>query len=190
VALLTSRGARARLVQSRRSTIPAAPLELGSRSRGRLKREFQRACPRADATRCRRYDVLSRGDRRPPCRGAWHPPELAGLTLPNRDLQLALPLLAFPRPTRIEGDMHRIRLRVGRFTVLPVLFLALASFVLPHPTNADAPRRGGVLLAAIGADPTSLDPHQESPSPPSSSWIQLVAPPYSTRVLSPSSSGD
>jgi hypothetical protein len=77
--------------------------------------------------------------------------------------------------------MHRIRLRVGCFSVLPVLFLALASFVLPHPTNADAPRRGGVLLAAIGADPTSLDPHQES----TFATIQLVAPPYSTRVLSP-----
>ncbi|TMQ21494.1 MAG: ABC transporter substrate-binding protein, partial [Candidatus Rokuibacteriota bacterium] len=27
---------------------------------------------------------------------------------------------------------------------------------------AETPRRGGVLLAVIGADPPSLDPHQES----------------------------
>jgi peptide/nickel transport system substrate-binding protein len=41
---------------------------------------------------------------------------------------------------------------------------------------ADAPRKGGVLLAVIGADPPSLDPHQES----TFANIQLVAPLYST----------
>src|SRR2546428_2757212 len=41
---------------------------------------------------------------------------------------------------------------------------------------AETPRRGGVLLAVIGADPTSLDPHQES----TFANIQLVAPLYST----------
>jgi peptide/nickel transport system substrate-binding protein len=41
---------------------------------------------------------------------------------------------------------------------------------------ADTPRRGGVLLAAIGSDPPSLDPHQES----TFANIQLVAPLYST----------
>ncbi len=41
---------------------------------------------------------------------------------------------------------------------------------------AEAPRRGGVLLAVIGADPPSLDPHQES----TFANIQLVAPLYST----------
>ena len=41
---------------------------------------------------------------------------------------------------------------------------------------ADTPRRGGVLLAVIGADPPSLDPHQES----TFANIQLVAPLYST----------
>src|SRR5881296_2948655 len=41
---------------------------------------------------------------------------------------------------------------------------------------ADAPRRGGVLLAVIGADPPSLDPHQES----TFAKIELVAPLYST----------
>jgi peptide/nickel transport system substrate-binding protein len=42
--------------------------------------------------------------------------------------------------------------------------------------SAETPRRGGVLLAAIGADPPSLDPHQES----TFATIQLVAPLYST----------
>jgi peptide/nickel transport system substrate-binding protein len=41
---------------------------------------------------------------------------------------------------------------------------------------AETPRRGGVLLAVIGADPPSLDPHQES----TFATIQLVAPLYST----------
>src|SRR5262249_28144378 len=41
---------------------------------------------------------------------------------------------------------------------------------------ADAPRRGGVLLAIIGADPPSLDSHQES----TFANIELVAPMYST----------
>jgi peptide/nickel transport system substrate-binding protein len=43
-------------------------------------------------------------------------------------------------------------------------------------TAADTPRRGGVLLAVIGADPPSLDPHQES----TFANIELVAPLYST----------
>src|SRR5216117_922423 len=43
---------------------------------------------------------------------------------------------------------------------------------------ADTPRRGGVLLAVIAADPPSLDPHQES----TFACIQLVAPLYSTLV--------
>ncbi|OLC17224.1 MAG: hypothetical protein AUH29_02800 [Candidatus Rokubacteria bacterium 13_1_40CM_69_27] len=41
---------------------------------------------------------------------------------------------------------------------------------------AETPRRGGILLAVIGADPPSLDPHQES----TFANIQLVAPLYST----------
>jgi peptide/nickel transport system substrate-binding protein len=41
---------------------------------------------------------------------------------------------------------------------------------------ADTPRRGGVLLAVIGADPPSLDAHQES----TFANIELVAPLYST----------
>jgi peptide/nickel transport system substrate-binding protein len=41
---------------------------------------------------------------------------------------------------------------------------------------AETPRRGGVLLAAIGADAPSLDAHQES----TFATIELVAPLYST----------
>jgi peptide/nickel transport system substrate-binding protein len=62
--------------------------------------------------------------------------------------------------------------------LLSVLFLAVlvAAVVSPPANAAETPRRGGVLLAAIGADPPSLDPHQES----TFANIQLVAPLYST----------
>ena len=42
--------------------------------------------------------------------------------------------------------------------------------------GADTPRRGGVLLAAIGADAPSLDPHQEQ----TFATLQPVSPLYST----------
>jgi peptide/nickel transport system substrate-binding protein len=42
--------------------------------------------------------------------------------------------------------------------------------------GAEAPRRGGILLAAIAAEPPSLDPHQEA----TFANIQMVAPCYST----------
>ena len=58
---------------------------------------------------------------------------------------------------------------------LVALALLLGSLVAPSPA-ADTPRRGGVLLAVIGADPPSLDPHQES----TFANIELVAPLYST----------
>src|SRR5207247_3471708 len=60
-----------------------------------------------------------------------------------------------------------------------VLALLAGSLVVATPgpaAAADTPRRGGVLLAAIGADAPSLDPHQES----TFANIQLVAPLYST----------
>src|SRR6266851_10062212 len=41
---------------------------------------------------------------------------------------------------------------------------------------AETPRRGGILLAAIGADAPSLDPHQEQ----TFATLQPVAPLYST----------
>jgi peptide/nickel transport system substrate-binding protein len=62
--------------------------------------------------------------------------------------------------------------------LLATLLIALTAALLltPAPGWAQTPRRGGVLLAVIGADPPSLDPHQES----TFANIQLVAPCYST----------
>src|SRR5262245_2726790 len=49
--------------------------------------------------------------------------------------------------------------------------------VVPSATTAtETPRRGGVLLAVIGADAPSLDPHQES----TFATLHPVAPLYST----------
>ena len=53
---------------------------------------------------------------------------------------------------------------------------ALLASTATHAPAADTPRRGGVLLAVIGADPPSLDAHQES----TFANIELVAPLYST----------
>jgi peptide/nickel transport system substrate-binding protein len=64
------------------------------------------------------------------------------------------------------------------FTVL-VLCVVAGSVVaaIPAPVEAqEAPRRGGVLLAVIGADAPSLDPHQEQ----TFATLQPVAPLYST----------
>ncbi len=65
-------------------------------------------------------------------------------------------------------------------TLLTVVLLAfmVASAVVVTAWAAETPRRGGVLLAVIGADPPSLDPHQES----TFANIQLVAPLYSTLI--------
>ena len=61
--------------------------------------------------------------------------------------------------------------------VTTVLVVALLVGLAPSAAPAaDTPRRGGVLLAVIGADPPSLDPHQES----TFANIELVAPLYST----------
>jgi peptide/nickel transport system substrate-binding protein len=62
-----------------------------------------------------------------------------------------------------------------------VLAALIGSSVPSAPVEAqtpETPRRGGVLLAVIGADPPSLDPHQES----TFANIQLVAPLYSLLV--------
>src|SRR5213593_2577095 len=64
------------------------------------------------------------------------------------------------------------------FTVL-VLVVLIGSLVVAVPAAVQAvetPRRGGVLLAAIGADAPSLDPHQEQ----TFAVLQPVAPLYST----------
>src|SRR5438093_6027121 len=65
-------------------------------------------------------------------------------------------------------------------TIIAVVGLCglLASLVVVAPVTvqAETPRRGGVLLAAIAADAPSLDPHQEQ----TFATMQLVAPLYST----------
>jgi len=69
--------------------------------------------------------------------------------------------------------------RHSTFTSFAALTLLVAALVAAAPAAlqaADTPRRGGVLLAVIGADPPSLDPHQES----TFANIELVAPLYST----------
>jgi peptide/nickel transport system substrate-binding protein len=61
--------------------------------------------------------------------------------------------------------------------LLTIVALAvLVALAIPLGAQAETPRRGGVLLAVIGADPPSLDPHQES----TFATLQLVAPLYST----------
>jgi peptide/nickel transport system substrate-binding protein len=64
-----------------------------------------------------------------------------------------------------------------RPTLVGLVVLALLVGVLLIPfSGANTPRRGGVLLAAIGADAPSLDPHQEQ----TFATLQPVAPLYST----------
>src|SRR4029450_9682521 len=61
------------------------------------------------------------------------------------------------------------------------LAVLIGSLVLVVPAAvqaAGAPRRGGVLRAAIAADAPSLDPHQEQ----TFATIELVAPLYSTLI--------
>src|SRR4029453_13447177 len=64
-------------------------------------------------------------------------------------------------------------------TLVTLLALAIGC-LLAAPSawaqSPETPRRGGVLLAAIGADAPSLDPHQEQ----TFATIQPVAPLYST----------
>ncbi len=60
--------------------------------------------------------------------------------------------------------------------LLAVLIASVVVATCAAVQAADTPRRGGVLLAVIGADPPSLDPHQES----TFANIELVAPLYST----------
>jgi len=61
-------------------------------------------------------------------------------------------------------------------TLATALALVILLAAPPLVGAAETPRRGGVLLAVIGADPPSLDPHQES----TFANIELVAPLYST----------
>ena len=63
------------------------------------------------------------------------------------------------------------------FTIAALaLLVALADVGMSAGAQAaETPRRGGILLAVIGAEPPSLDPHQEG----TFANIQLVAPCYS-----------
>src|SRR5437879_12812009 len=65
-------------------------------------------------------------------------------------------------------------------TLVVVVALAVAigciGVVISAMAQSETPRRGGVLLAAIGADAPSLDPHQEQ----TFATMQPVAPLYST----------
>ena len=62
------------------------------------------------------------------------------------------------------------------FVVVLTFLVAVVALGAPDVAAAETPRKGGVLLAVIGADPPSLDPHQES----TFANIQMVAPLYNT----------
>src|SRR2546422_1481656 len=62
--------------------------------------------------------------------------------------------------------------------VVVALAIVCIGVVVPAMAQSETPRRGGILLAAIGADAPSLDPHQEQ----TFATIQLVAPLYSTLI--------
>jgi len=69
-------------------------------------------------------------------------------------------------------------IRRHRTSIVVPLMLLVGALAVATPSSAlaaETPRRGGVLLAVIGADPPSLDAHQES----TFATIQLVAPLYS-----------
>src|SRR5215510_5451607 len=68
---------------------------------------------------------------------------------------------------------HHVPFIVSSVVLALVVVLALAVTAV---NAAETPRRGGILLAVIGADPPSLDAHQES----TFATLQLVAPLYST----------
>jgi len=64
------------------------------------------------------------------------------------------------------------------FTAVALALLVASAVVATAAAvqAAETPRRGGILLAILGAEPPSLDPHQEA----TFANIQLVAPFYST----------
>ena len=71
----------------------------------------------------------------------------------------------------------RIRRHPALATLVSLIaFAALFGSLLTAPQAAETPRRGGVLLAAIGADAPGLDPHQEQ----TFATLQPMAPLYST----------
>ena len=71
--------------------------------------------------------------------------------------------------------------RCHRMLFTVVALAVLVALATPAAVQAaETPRRGGILLAVIGVDPPSLDPHQES----TFATLQLVAPLYSTLLQS------
>src|SRR5262249_41380995 len=72
------------------------------------------------------------------------------------------------------GREQHMRRHLTLWTAVP-LALLLGSLAATARAQ-ETPRRGGVLLAAIGADAPSLDAHQEQPF----ATLQPVAPLYST----------
>src|SRR5262245_38729418 len=68
---------------------------------------------------------------------------------------------------------HRVLWRVP---TLALLIGSLLMAVAAAAPAAETPRRGGILLAAIGADAPGLDPHQEQ----TFATLQPLAPLYST----------
>ena len=72
-----------------------------------------------------------------------------------------------------RGRRHPMRFSVVALALVVLSALAAIPAVVQ---SADAPRRGGILLAALAAEPPSLDPHQEA----TFANIQMVAPCYST----------
>jgi peptide/nickel transport system substrate-binding protein len=75
----------------------------------------------------------------------------------------------------MERGTRRSRTLVAA-VALAVLLGSAAIAVQVAGQGAETPRRGGVLLAAIGADAPGLDPHQEQ----TFATLQPVAPLYST----------
>jgi len=75
----------------------------------------------------------------------------------------------------VEGQLNRIAVITGAVALLAASAL-VAARTSAAVQAAETPRRGGVLLAVIAAEPPSLDPHQEG----TFANIQLVAPFYST----------
>jgi ABC-type transport system substrate-binding protein len=61
------------------------------------------------------------------------------------------------------------------FTAVTLVVL-IGSLVVTSLATGQTPRRGGILLAAIGADAPGLDPHQEQ----TFATLQPTAPLYST----------
>src|SRR2546425_6562750 len=74
-----------------------------------------------------------------------------------------------------------VGIRCHRTLITVVALAVLVALATPAGVQAaEAPRRGAPLSAFMGADPPSLDPHQES----TFATLQLVAPLYSTLLQS------